>query len=80
MVCLLGFLPWLQAETLDDLYEWKTALETALAQAPSACAVGLGQNGMFNTEQDEAPSNPAEQRCGSLLYYFGLVFFTLFYG
>lgn len=52
----------LKAETLDDLYEWKAALETAVAQAPSASAIGLGQNGMFNTEQDEASNDPAEQR------------------
>ncbi|XP_035551636.1 rho GTPase-activating protein REN1-like isoform X1 [Juglans regia] len=33
----------LKAETLDDLYEWKAALENALAQAPSAAHV-MGQN------------------------------------
>ncbi|KFK25490.1 hypothetical protein AALP_AA8G121400 [Arabis alpina] len=39
----------LKAETLDDLYEWKTALEQALAQAPNAALV-IGQNGIFQTE------------------------------
>lgn len=28
-----------QAETLEDLYEWKDALENALAQAPSGAAL-----------------------------------------
>lgn len=41
---------WLtQAETLDDLYEWKAALEKSLAQAPNAALV-IGQNGIFRTE------------------------------
>ncbi|KAG7550398.1 Rho GTPase activation protein [Arabidopsis thaliana x Arabidopsis arenosa] len=39
----------LKAETLDDLYEWKAALEQALAQAPNAALV-IGQNGIFRTE------------------------------
>ncbi|KAG8633449.1 hypothetical protein MANES_18G105750v8 [Manihot esculenta] len=36
------FLLVLKAETLEDLYEWKTALENALAQAPNAALV-MGQ-------------------------------------
>ncbi|KAL9260516.1 Rho GTPase-activating protein 7-like protein [Drosera capensis] len=43
----------LKAETAEDLYEWKTALEHALAQAPSAALV-MGQNGLFrNDAQDD---------------------------
>ena len=82
VVCVLDFLLWLQTETLDELYEWKASLETAVAQAPSASAIGLGRNGMLNTEQDEheASNDPAEQRYGLLLCYVGLVFLTLFYG
>ncbi|KAL9250033.1 Rho GTPase-activating protein 7-like protein [Drosera capensis] len=42
-----------QAETAEDLYEWKTALEQALAQAPSAALV-MGHNGLFrNDTQDD---------------------------
>ncbi|XP_076922727.1 rho GTPase-activating protein 7-like [Bidens hawaiensis] len=36
----------LKTETCEDLYEWKTALEQALAQAPNAALV-TGQNGIF---------------------------------
>ncbi|XVE79003.1 hypothetical protein DITRI_Ditri14bG0023100 [Diplodiscus trichospermus] len=36
----------LKTETSEDLYEWKTALEHALAQAPSAALV-MGHNGIF---------------------------------
>ncbi|EOA19967.1 hypothetical protein CARUB_v10000228mg [Capsella rubella] len=39
----------LKAETLDDLYEWKAALEQSLAQAPNAALV-IGQNGIFRNE------------------------------
>ncbi|GMG99991.1 hypothetical protein Nepgr_001831 [Nepenthes gracilis] len=39
----------LKAETAEDLYEWKTALEEALAQAPSAALV-MGHNGLFRNE------------------------------
>lgn len=41
-----------QAETLDDLYEWKAALENALSQAPSS-ANAMGQNGTFRNDQSE---------------------------
>ncbi|KAF1871796.1 hypothetical protein Lal_00020591 [Lupinus albus] len=40
----------LKAETTEDLYEWKTALENALAKAPSA-ANATEQNGIFRNEQ-----------------------------
>ncbi|XP_015074058.1 rho GTPase-activating protein REN1 isoform X2 [Solanum pennellii] len=39
----------LKAETSEDLLEWKTALEEALADAPSAALV-MGQNGIFNNQ------------------------------
>ncbi|KAF5189359.1 Rho gtpase-activating protein ren1 [Thalictrum thalictroides] len=39
----------LKAETLDDLHDWKTALENALTQAPSAALV-MGQNGIFHND------------------------------
>ncbi|KAI3972576.1 hypothetical protein MKX01_019234 [Papaver californicum] len=42
----------LKAETSEDLSEWKTALETALAQAPSAALV-MGQNAIFRNDQAE---------------------------
>ncbi|KAG6648749.1 hypothetical protein CIPAW_07G167200, partial [Carya illinoinensis] len=46
----------LKAETLDDLYEWKAALENALAQAPSAAHV-MGQNGIFRNDQTDSVVN-----------------------
>lgn len=39
----------LKAETSEDLYEWKTALEHALAQAPSATLV-MEHNGIFRSD------------------------------
>ncbi|XP_057479282.1 rho GTPase-activating protein 7-like [Actinidia eriantha] len=42
----------LKAETSEDLYEWKTALEHALAQAPSAALV-MGHNGIFRNDANE---------------------------
>ncbi|KAL4590618.1 hypothetical protein LXL04_003555 [Taraxacum kok-saghyz] len=39
----------LKAETSEDLFEWKTALEHALAQAPSAALV-MGHNGIFRND------------------------------
>ncbi|XP_058008892.1 rho GTPase-activating protein 7 isoform X2 [Hevea brasiliensis] len=43
----------LKAETSEDLYEWKTALEHALAQAPSAALV-MGHNGIFRSDTNDA--------------------------
>ncbi|XP_070018475.1 rho GTPase-activating protein 7-like isoform X2 [Nicotiana sylvestris] len=43
----------LKAETLEDLYEWKTALEHALAQAPSAVLV-MGHNGIFRNDTGDS--------------------------
>ncbi|XP_064993248.1 rho GTPase-activating protein REN1-like isoform X3 [Musa acuminata AAA Group] len=43
----------LKAETSEDLYEWKAALENALLQAPSA-ALPLGQNGIIHNDKTES--------------------------
>ncbi|KAA8549980.1 hypothetical protein F0562_001663 [Nyssa sinensis] len=43
----------LKAESLEDLYEWKTALEHALAQAPSATLV-MGHNGIFRNDTNDS--------------------------
>ncbi|XP_071707688.1 rho GTPase-activating protein 7-like isoform X2 [Rutidosis leptorrhynchoides] len=43
----------LKAETSEDLYEWKTALEHALAQAPNAALV-MGQNGLFRNDATDS--------------------------
>ncbi|KAK8580409.1 hypothetical protein V6N12_070685 [Hibiscus sabdariffa] len=43
----------LKAETSEDLYEWKAALEKALLQAPSS-ALSEGQNGGFGNDQADA--------------------------
>lgn len=43
----------LKAETSEDLYEWKVALENALAQAPSA-TTALVQNGIFRNDVTES--------------------------
>ncbi|XP_020268586.1 rho GTPase-activating protein 7-like, partial [Asparagus officinalis] len=39
----------LKAETSEDLFEWKAALELALAQAPNAALV-MGHNGVFRND------------------------------
>lgn len=43
----------LKAETSEDLFEWKTALEQALAQAPSAALV-MGNNGIFRNDTSDS--------------------------
>lgn len=55
----------LQAETSEDLYEWKTALENALSQAPSSGIV-MGQNGIFRNDQTDSVDNSSDQ-CMPLL-------------
>ncbi|XP_054797388.1 rho GTPase-activating protein REN1 isoform X3 [Prosopis cineraria] len=50
----------LKAETTEDLNEWKTALENALAQAPSAANV-TGQNGAIKNEQTESKDISLDQ-------------------
>jgi hypothetical protein len=49
-----------QAETSEDLYGWKTALENALAQAPSTSLV-MGQNGIFQDDQADGADGSLEQ-------------------
>ncbi|GAB4861342.1 hypothetical protein Ancab_036503 [Ancistrocladus abbreviatus] len=51
----------LKAETLEDLYEWKAALESALMQAPSATLV-MGQNGIFKNDQADTVNGPSDQQ------------------
>ncbi|GER41059.1 Rho GTPase-activating protein [Striga asiatica] len=41
------------AETSEDLFEWKTALENALAQAPNAALV-MGHNGIFRNDANDS--------------------------
>ncbi|RLM54543.1 rho GTPase-activating protein REN1-like [Panicum miliaceum] len=51
----------LKAETIEDLNEWRCALENALAQAPSV-ANTMGQNPIFSTDVAAEPAEaPAEQ-------------------
>ncbi|XP_039124486.1 rho GTPase-activating protein 7-like isoform X2 [Dioscorea cayenensis subsp. rotundata] len=50
----------LKAETLEDLNEWKTALENALAQAPSA-ALAMGQSGILRTDVADSIEASFEQ-------------------
>ncbi|XP_021903396.1 rho GTPase-activating protein REN1, partial [Carica papaya] len=50
----------LKAETLEDLYEWKTALENALSQAPSA-SHAMGQNGILRNDQADAANGSSEK-------------------
>ncbi|KAL8129381.1 hypothetical protein V2J09_018536 [Rumex salicifolius] len=50
----------LKAETSEDLYEWKTALEQALAQSPNAALV-MGHNGIFHTNANDAVEGPFPQ-------------------
>lgn len=53
-----AFYMLLQAETLDDLQEWKTALENALALAPSATSNG---NGVLKNEQGDDDNGAADE-------------------
>ncbi|URD89593.1 pleckstrin domain-containing [Musa troglodytarum] len=52
----------LKAETSEDLYEWKAALENALAQAPSA-VLAMGQNGIFNNDVTDSVE-ASNDKCG----------------
>ncbi|GFP92145.1 rho GTPase-activating protein ren1 [Phtheirospermum japonicum] len=49
----------LKAETLEDLHEWKTALEEALSNAPNAALV-MGQNGIFRNDQSNGADASSE--------------------
>ncbi|XP_047341373.1 rho GTPase-activating protein REN1 isoform X2 [Impatiens glandulifera] len=51
----------LKSETLEDLHEWKTALEEALAQAPSPTLV-MGQTGIFKNEADDESGDQVKDR------------------
>ncbi|KAK1402814.1 Rho GTPase-activating protein 7 [Heracleum sosnowskyi] len=42
----------LKAESSEELYEWKAALELALAQAPSA-ALSMGHNGIYRSDAND---------------------------
>ncbi|OIT35555.1 PREDICTED: rho GTPase-activating protein 6-like [Nicotiana attenuata] len=50
----------LKAETLEDLLEWKAALEEALASAPNADPVTT-QNGVSRNDQGNAVDHSSEQ-------------------
>lgn len=58
-VCSYLFLK-IQAESSEDLYEWKTALEQALAQAPSAALV-MGHNGIFRNDTTDTIEGSFQQ-------------------
>lgn len=60
------FIAITQAETLEDLFQWKAALEHALAQAPNAALV-MGQNGIFRNDSVDAIEGSAEQCKGYLI-------------
>ncbi|XP_041994467.1 rho GTPase-activating protein 7-like isoform X1 [Salvia splendens] len=49
----------LKSETSEDLYEWKTALEHALAQAPNAALV-MGQDGIFRSDTNGKDNRPVK--------------------
>nr|GMD99556.1 rho GTPase-activating protein REN1 [Ipomoea batatas]GMD99558.1 rho GTPase-activating protein REN1 [Ipomoea batatas] len=49
-----------KAETLEDLLEWKVALEEALANVPSVALV-IGQNGMLRNDQVNATDVSSEK-------------------
>ncbi|XP_030502800.2 rho GTPase-activating protein REN1 [Cannabis sativa] len=51
----------LKAETLEDLNEWKTALESALAQAPASAAHATGQNGILRNDQIDSVDGSLDQ-------------------
>ncbi|XP_043691545.1 rho GTPase-activating protein 7-like [Telopea speciosissima] len=50
----------LKAESSEDLYEWKAALEQALAQAPSAALV-MGHNGIFQNDTNDLVEGSLQQ-------------------
>ncbi|XP_058107858.1 rho GTPase-activating protein 7 isoform X2 [Magnolia sinica] len=50
----------LKAESSEDLFEWKTALEHALAQAPSAALV-MGHNGIFRNDTADTMDGSFQQ-------------------
>ncbi|VAH88977.1 unnamed protein product [Triticum turgidum subsp. durum] len=50
----------LKAETTEELNEWRNALESALAQAPSVAST-VGQNPIFNADGTESSEASTEQ-------------------
>ncbi|XP_052187747.1 rho GTPase-activating protein 7-like isoform X2 [Diospyros lotus] len=50
----------LKVETLEELYEWKMALEHALAEAPSAALV-MGHNGIFRDDANDTIDGSSHQ-------------------
>lgn len=50
----------MQAETMEDLHEWKAALEEALSNAPNAALVSE-QNGTFKNDQINAADAASAQ-------------------
>ncbi|KAJ0230257.1 Rho GTPase-activating protein 7 [Hirschfeldia incana] len=56
----------LKAETYEDLHEWKTSLEQALAHAPNATLI-MGHNGMFRTETNDASEGRDKRPLKSLV-------------
>lgn len=66
-----------QAETLDDLYDWKTALEEALSSAPSA-ALFMGQNGIFRNDQGNVSPDQGEFLFYCFFFSFLLYLYVLF--
>ncbi|CAI0447989.1 unnamed protein product [Linum tenue] len=56
----------LKAETSEDLYEWKTALESALSQAPCSTTM-MPQNGVIRNDQPEAPDTKEKPPPASLV-------------
>lgn len=63
------FIFWLQTETSEDLQEWKTALENALVQAPSATLV-MGQRGIFRNDVVEEVAEECLDQCASIVPSF----------
>lgn len=53
---------------MEDLQEWKVALESALTQAPNASHV-MGQNGIFTNDHADAPVSVEEQ---SMFVHFSI--------
>ena len=50
-------------ETLEELYEWKMALEHALAEAPSgpSAALVIGHNGIFRDDANDTIDGSSHQ-------------------
>lgn len=63
---LLSFVV-LQAETLEDLYEWKAALENALARAPSAPV--MAPNGIVKNDQNDG-TDASSDHCAVTCIFF----------